>query len=320
VLDAKREVLLANHSALTLLGHEHLLGKVIDPYSPQLVERLRQWQINPSMASRSMTTSAIGPVLRPGFIALTRGTHRHTLVFLDDLSQISQQAQQLKLAALGRLTAGIAHEIRNPLGAISHAAQLLEESEELSGPDQRLSQIIQDQSRRMNLVIENVLQLSRRRQTEPHLLDLKSWLERFVIDLRGRLSAHQAVHLDIGLGTLTTRMDAEQLQQVMTNLVENALRYSGQLHQKAQVWLRLFHDPYSDLPSLEVLDDGPGVADEHLTKIFEPFFTTEAKGTGLGLYLSRELCESNQANLDYIPREGGASCMRITFAHPFKLS
>jgi len=102
--------------------------------------------------------------------------------------------------------------------------------------------------------------------------------------------------------------------------VQNGLRYSGQLHEKAQVWLKLFHDPRSELPSLEVLDDGPGVATEHLTKIFEPFFTTESKGTGLGLYLSRELCESNQANLDYTPREGGGSCMRITFAHPFKLS
>ena len=320
VLDADRQVLLANDSALELLGHERLLGEVIDPYSPQLVERLRQWQINPSMAARSITTSAIGPVLRPGFIALTRGSQRHTLIFLDDLSKIAQQAQQLKLAALGRLTAGIAHEIRNPLGAISHAAQLLHESEELTGPDRRLSEIIQDQSRRMNLVIENVLQLSRRRQTEPHLLDLRQWLETFVSDLRARLPEGQAVHLEIGPGLLTTRMDAEQLVQVMTNLTQNGLRYSGQMHARAQVWLRLFHAPHSELPSLEVLDNGPGVAREHLTKLFEPFFTTESKGTGLGLYLSRELCESNQANLDYTPREGGGSCMRITFAHPFKLS
>ncbi|MCF7545768.1 ATP-binding protein, partial [Pseudomonas petrae] len=98
------------------------------------------------------------------------------------------------------------------------------------------------------------------------------------------------------------------------------LRYSGQLHEHAQVWLRLFQAPFSELPTLEVLDDGPGVAEEHLAKIFEPFFTTESKGTGLGLYLSRELCESNQASLNYTPREGGGSCMRITFAHPFKLS
>ncbi len=126
--------------------------------------------------------------------------------------------------------------------------------------------------------------------------------------------------MDIGAGVLSTQMDAEQLQQVMSNLVQNGLRYSGQLHEHAQVWLRLFQAPYSELPTLDVLDDGPGVAEEHLAKIFEPFFTTESKGTGLGLYLSRELCESNQASLNYIPREGGGSCMRMTFAHPFKLS
>lgn len=320
VLDAKRTVLLANQSALTLLGHEELLGRNIDDYSLPLVDRLRQWQVNPTLAPRSISTSAIGPVLRAGFIALTRGSHRHTLVFLEDLSQISQQAQQLKLAALGRLTAGIAHEIRNPLGAISHAAQLLGESEELDAADRRLSQIIQDQSRRMNLVIENVLQLSRRRQTEANLLDLKQWLEHFVSELGHSLTADQQVHLQTGPGLLTTRMDAEQLQQVMTNLVQNGLRYSAQYNERANVWLRLFHNPMSELPTLEVLDDGPGVAQEHLTKIFEPFFTTESNGTGLGLYLSRELCESNQANLDYSPREGGGSCMRITFAHPFKLS
>ena len=320
VLDAQRQVLLANHGALTLLGQEHLIGKIIDDYSPQLVDRLQQWQVNPILRPQSIATSALGPVLQPSFIALNRDERRHTLVFLEDLSQISQQAQQLKLAALGRLTAGIAHEIRNPLGAISHAAQLLKESEDLTAPDQRLGQIIHDQSRRMNLVIENVLQLSRRRQAEPQRLDVRRWLEPFIRDVRSAATANQQLHVDIGIGTLTTRMDPEQLTQVLTNLLQNALRYSAKVNERAQVWLKLCHDPISDLPILEVLDDGPGVASEHLTKIFEPFFTTENKGTGLGLYISRELCESNQAHLDYSPREGGGSCFRITFAHPLKLS
>jgi len=320
VLDAQRQVLLANQGALTLLGHEQLIDKTIDDYSPLLVERFRQWLINPMLRPHGVAISAGGLELQPSFIALNRGEQRHTLVFLEDQSQISQQAQQLKLAALGRLTAGIAHEIRNPLGAISHAAQLLKESEELTTPDRRLSQIIHDQSRRMNLVIENVLQLSRRRQAEPKLLDLKGWLEQFVSDFRSSAPADQQLHVEIGAGTLTTRMDPEQLMQVLTNLLQNALRYSAKNHELAQVWLKLFHEPTSDLPILEVLDDGPGVASEQLSKIFEPFFTTESKGTGLGLYISRELCESNQAHLDYRPREGGGSCLRITFAHPLKLS
>jgi len=320
VLDARRRVLLANQSALSLLGHEQLTGQVIDSYSPQLVTRLRQWLVNPALDPHSISTSVSGPILQPGFVALNRGDQRQTLIFLEDLSLISRQAQQLKLAALGRLTASIAHEVRNPLGAISHAAQLLYESEDLHGADRRLGQIIHDQSRRMNRVIENVLQLSRRRDAEPELLDLKSWLETFVVEARSQIMPNQLIHLDISPAPLTTRMDAEQLNQVVNNLLQNALRYSGKHNEQAQVWLRLFQDPTSDQPILEVLDDGQGVADEHLTKLFEPFFTTESKGTGLGLYLSRELCESNQAHLDYTFREGGGSCLRITFAHPLKLS
>ncbi|MEN1836186.1 ATP-binding protein [Pseudomonas lijiangensis] len=320
VLDSRRQVLLANQGALSLLGHEQLVGQVIDQYSPQLVDRLRQWLINPIMAPRSISTSTIGPILQPSFAALNRGDQRQTLIFLEDLSQVAHQAQQLKLAALGRLTAGIAHEIRNPLGAVSHAAQLLNESEELSAPDRRLGQIIHDQSRRINAVIENVLQLSRRRETEPELLDLKAWLENFVADFRSSAPANQNVHTEIGQGMLTTRMDPEQLNQVLSNLLQNGLRYSGKHHEMAQVWLRLFHNQENDLPTLEVLDNGPGVSEQHLAKLFEPFFTTESKGTGLGLYLSRELCESNQAHLDYTLRPEGGSCMRITFAHPFKLS
>ncbi|MNZ68984.1 Sensor protein ZraS [compost metagenome] len=241
-------------------------------------------------------------------------------MFLEDISQIAQQAQQLKLASLGRLTAGIAHEIRNPLGAISHAAQLLQESEVLDGHDRRLTQIIQDQSRRMNLVIENVLQLSRRRQANPQLIDLKYWLYRFAGELRENLRDTERLHLQAGQGSIQTRMDPNQLTQVLTNLVQNGLRYSTQQHGTGQVWLNLFRDSETELPVLEVLDDGPGISPEQQARLFEPFFTTETKGTGLGLYISRELCESNQARIDYKMRNEGGSCFRITFAHPRKLS
>ncbi|WP_328803651.1 sensor histidine kinase [Aquipseudomonas ullengensis] len=321
VLDRQNRVLLANQGAQILLNRNELAGKVLDPHCPDLVKRLQQWQQNPTLRPQSLQIVADGPLLQPSFIFLQRGNEQHTLVFLDDISQITQQAQQLKLASLGRLTAGIAHEIRNPLGAISHAAQLLQESEELESPDRRLAQIIQDHSRRMNLVIENVLQLSRRRQAEPQLLDLKYWLHRFASEFRNSLATlDQTLHLETIGGSLQTRMDPHQLTQVLTNLVQNGLRYSAQKHQLGQVWLKLFRDAESDLPVLEVLDDGPGVPEEQVQHIFEPFYTTDNKGTGLGLYISRELCESNQARLDYKPREGGGSCFRITFAHPRKLS
>ncbi|MDD0844528.1 sensor histidine kinase [Pseudomonas sp. Gutcm_11s] len=320
VLDKQQKVLLANQGALGMLGRNKLENKLLAPNCPELVQRLQQWQHNPTLRPQSLQAIPDGPLLQPSFIPLQRGEERHTLIFLDDISQITQQAQQLKLASLGRLTAGIAHEIRNPLGAISHAAQLLQESEELEEPDRRLAQIIQDHSRRMNMVIENVLQLSRRRQAEPQLLDLRYWLHRFASEFRNSARLDQSLHLDTVSGSLQTRMDPHQLTQVLTNLVQNGLRYSAQVHQLGQVWLRLYRDTESDLPVLEILDDGPGVPAEQLQHIFEPFYTTDNKGTGLGLYISRELCESNQARLDYKPREGGGSCFRITFAHPRKLS
>ncbi|MGE8363053.1 sensor histidine kinase [Pseudomonas sp.] len=320
VLDEQHRVLLANQGALSLLGQTALEGKILDPHCPELIKRLQQWQDNSSLRPPSLQAFADGPTLQPSFIPLQRGEQQHILVFLDDISQIAQQAQQLKLASLGRLTAGIAHEIRNPLGAISHAAQLLQESEDLQGPDQRLAQIIQDHSRRMNLVIENVLQLSRRRQAEPQLLDLKYWLHRFASEFRSAAPVTQRLHLETASGTIQTRMDPHQLNQVLTNLVQNGMRYSAQKHKQGQVWLKLFRDADSDLPVLEILDDGPGVPAEQVHHIFEPFYTTENKGTGLGLYISRELCESNQARLDYKPREEGGSCFRMTFSHPRRLS
>ncbi|WP_260523645.1 sensor histidine kinase [Pseudomonas sp. DNDY-54] len=320
VLDSQERILLANQGALELLGQQELTGERLAPRCPDLIKGLQQWRDNPTLRPRNFKATAEGATLQPSFATLQHGVKQDTLVFLEDISHIAQKAQQLKLASLGRLTASIAHEIRNPLGAISHAAQLLQESEMLDAADLRLTQIIQDHSRRMNLVIENILQLSRRRQAEPQLLDLKYWVHRFASEFRETLPADQQVHVETRGSSLQTRMDPNQLIQVLTNLVQNGLRYSGHNRKQSQVWLKLFRDESSDLPVLEVLDDGPGVPAEQVQNIFEPFFTTENKGTGLGLYISRELCESNQARLDYRERDEGGSCFRIVFAHPRKLS
>lgn len=311
VVDERWRVLLANQQALRLLGSPSLTGSCLDIECPELLRRLRQWQQNPARLPDSLDTPA-GTSLQPGFAALPEETQ--TLIFLEDLSSVARQAQQLKLVSLGRLTASIAHEVRNPLGAISHAAQLLWESEALEPADRRLAQIIQDQSQRMNLIIENVLQLSRRRQAEAQQLDLVPWLEHFVAT-RG-LEPHQQLHLQSPAAPVRTQMDASQLEQVLTNLIQNGLRYSAQQHSQAQVWLHLSRDPHTAQPILEVLDDGPGVPEAQIQHIFEPFFTTDHKGTGLGLYLCRELCESNQAHIHYQHRPEGGSCFRILFAHP----
>lgn len=319
ILDADHRVLQANQSALTLVGNDNLLGRILDPHFPALINALRQWKRNPSFRSGPIKSERSDTELQVSFAQLAHKHSIQTLVFLEDTLQMNQQAQQLKLVSLGRLTAGIAHEIRNPLGAISHAGQLLHESPNLDAADLRLTQIIQDQSRRMNIVIENVLQLSRQQQAVPQPLDLKYWLHRFASEFRNNNAGKRTLHLTIKGRNLHTRMDPNQLVQVLMNLVENGLRHSGKNNGQGQVWLHLYRHPQTDLPTLDVIDDGPGVAVEQRNSLFEPFYTTESKGTGLGLYISRELCESNQARLDYVPREQGA-CFRIIFAHPHKMS
>ena len=320
VLDDQLRVILANQSAHQLLANDFLTGQRLTQLNPALCDRIRQWQANPTLRPNSLQMPSNDVVLQPSFVSLLDAEHQRTLVFLDDAAELAQQVQQLKMASLGRLTAGIAHEIRNPLGAISHAAQLLQESEELEPHDKRLAQIIQDHSRRMNLVIENVLQLSRRRQSEPQLLDLKYWVHRFCADFRERAGENQHLHVHTQAGSIQTRMDPHQLTQVLTNLIDNGLRHSAKRHPQAQVWLNLYKDDESELPVLEIADDGHGIAPDQLNDLFEPFFTTESHGTGLGLYLSKEICENNQAHLTYRHSEHGGSCFTITFAHPRKQS
>lgn len=325
VLDPHHRVLLANPGAqrmlAPLLAGGSLVGLPLEQACPDLMASLRQWSYNPSLRPQGLALGDDARTLQPSFASLQHGAALNTLVFLEDVSEIAQHAQEMKLVSLGRLTAGIAHEIRNPLGAISHAAQLLLESEELSPSDRRLTQIVQDQSRRMNHVIENVLQLSRRRQAAPQLLDLKYWLHRFASEFRQNAPSGQQLHLHTDSGSIQSRFDPHQLTQVLSNLVQNGLRYSARHNgARGQVWMRLWRDPDSGLPTLDILDDGPGLAADQQQHLFEPFYTTDSKGTGLGLYLSRELCESNQAHLAYYPRPEGGSCFRITFAHPRKTS
>lgn len=320
VVDPEQRILLANPASRSLLGQTPMSNEPLGQRFSELQASLQDWTQNPSLTPQSFRGHAEGPVLQPSFAPLQRKGEQDLLIFLEDVSQITQQAQQIKLASLGRLTASIAHEIRNPLGAISHAAQLLQESDDMVQADRRLIQIILNHSQRMNLIIENILQLSRRRQAEPQLLELQPWLLNFCEEQRSALHQHSAIELQITDASLQTQFDPDQLSQVLVNLIQNAVRYSERRHGQGRVTLHLFLEPERKLPALDVLDDGEGISAEVASSLFEPFFTTENKGTGLGLYISRELCESNRARLDHIPTEGEGACFRLTFAHPHTTS
>ena len=300
-----------------------LLGTAQDPAGTTLIAplstRLAAWRGDPNQRQNPFQIDETGPDVRANFSAIRASDDSDVIIFLEDQSELQQQAQQLKLAALGRLSASIAHEIRNPLGAISHAAQLLSESTELDPGDRRLADIMQTHCRRMNEVIANVLELSRRRLPAPERVHLHSWLGSFVEEYRQ--SYGRTVEIEITIDPITTEVliDAGHLRQVLTNLLDNALRYS--VRQTGHNSARLIGgvDLLSDRPYLNVIDSGPGVPADRIASLFEPFFTTEITGTGLGLYISRELCEANQARLSYLPGEPQGSCFRIAFAHPRRI-
>ena len=239
------------------------------------------------------------------------------MIFLEDTSLIEDRVQQAKLAALGRLSASIAHEIRNPLGAMSHAGQLLAESPSISTDDQRLTDIIRLNARRVSQIVESVLALSRRGQSRPERLQLTPWVDDFAREFVQTLELYEgAVSVVEGAPEIEVRMDPTHLHQVLWNLCDNAVKYASAAAGAIAVEITCGVLEQSGRPFLDVADRGPGIKPDKVEQIFEPFYTTQSGGTGLGLYISRELAERNGASLRYQPRPGGGSAFRIVFADP----
>ncbi|HUW76250.1 MAG TPA: HAMP domain-containing sensor histidine kinase, partial [Gallionella sp.] len=230
------------------------------------------------------------------------------VIFLEDMRRVRAEAQQIKLAALGRLTANIAHEVRNPLSAISYATELLQE-ELADSRNRRLLQIVLDNTLRINQIVENVMQLNRRDRAQPEIFGLSAVLRNFVeeFDLAERHAGVMQLH-EMTPGEVS--FDRGHFRQVLWNLCSNALRYG----RKVPGSLVLKMGAENGRVTLVVQDDGPGITAEHQGKLFEPFFTTAQNGTGLGLYIAKELCEANGARLEYhadAARPGACFC--ITF-------
>jgi two-component system sensor histidine kinase PilS (NtrC family) len=218
-----------------------------------------------------------------------------TVIFMQDVSEIENQAQQLKLASMGRLTASIAHEVRNPLSAISYATSLM--GEEISDPAQdRLISIVGDNVTRLNQMIEDILKLSRKAQLRAEPVELVPLLAEIVDEFESTHNLRKGlIHLG-RMGHYRTWFDPLHLREVVVNLLANAVRYAS--GRAASIRLNLVANAGSRL-ELHVQDDGPAIAPEVRAHLFEPFYTTSSKGTGLGLYLARELCLNNGAMLDY---------------------
>jgi len=313
VVDDANRVHRWNESAWSLIGNPKSGQRDLGSVAPELSRRLYHWRTTGKIDATAVALADGVPEVIPRFTRLSSNDDENVLIFLDDTSLVSRRAEELTLSSLGRLSASIAHEIRNPLAAISYSAQLLAESEAMSEEDKRMVEIINNHCGRVNEIVENILQLSRRERSRPESLDLSVWAQHFVDEYKdGNDIGADQLRAITQARQVEALADPQQLQQVVWNLVQNALRYGRQPGEPARVAVvaRMLTD--KGPPLIEVVDRGPGIPPKVAAQIFEPFFTTHEYGTGLGLYLARTMCEANQATLEFVPVAGGGSCFRIT--------
>jgi two-component system sensor histidine kinase PilS (NtrC family) len=319
VVDPADKIRLINESAAQILGDvDAVPGALVGEVSPRLLYSLSTWrQRAGGVGSPASFVAADGArLIQPHFAPLGEEPHGATLIFLEDTSLMAERIQQSKLASLGRLSASIAHEIRNPVGAMSHAGQLLAESPALGAVERRLTDIIRNNSQRVSTIINNVLQLSRREATRPERLTLNAWLDDFVGEFCETMQVPaEHIALRVEGGDLEVRFDPSHLHQVVWNLCDNSIKY-GQAASGPRVEIRVGRLKPYDRPYLEVADRGAGIETSLVDRIFEPFFTGRKGGTGLGLFIARELAQLNRAVLLYEPRAEGGSLFRIVFADP----
>jgi len=306
IANKNQHIQMANEASLRLLNLSVLPLNLAD-ISEHLSRAFEDWLANPEQDFVLLKLSNRSAI-HSRFMPLPTVHEFFYMIIFEDIALYNQRLQQSKLASLGRLTASIAHEIRNPLGAISHAGQLLSENPHLSTQDLRLTKIIQTHSNRVNHIIEDILQLSRRSDSRREKIYLKSWLTQYM----SNFMLEQGVNADTfnllqSNEDLCAFIDPGHLKQIMDNLCQNALKYGksevGPIILRATLFLQA--------PCIEVIDNGSGINNENISHLFEPFFTTSSCGTGLGLYISRELAELNQAKLSYHLTNGNRSCFRL---------
>ena len=313
-------ILMANNAALELLGNNDIHPQTnIKDISPDLYKRFIDWNNHAVQNHQPIQQTQGLPDIQPGFSHIDQSDNINeklkgrTLIFLEDATKLTQRFQQMKLASLGRLTASIAHEIRNPLAAINHAGQLLGETAK-DGADAKLTNIINTQVIRLNGIVENVLQLSRQQRGTPEVIDLYQWLAQFREEFVATNKLLEAqIQINIIPKNIDILFDVSQLHQVMWNLCFNAINHSNKELAEIMININGGIDENTKQPYIDIIDNGPGINEETQTHIFEPFFTTNAKGTGLGLYITKEVIESNRAKIRLRSPATGGTCFRIYF-------
>jgi two-component system sensor histidine kinase PilS (NtrC family) len=305
VVDQQLRLRQLNEQARALLALPATAGEnaLLEDFAPALAALLRNWMAGNLEGEGRHHLTIDGRELQLRIAQVGAGREQGAVVFVGDLSQLQSQAQQLKLAALGRLTANIAHEIRNPLSAISHAAQLLLEDADQDATQQRLLNIVGANVQRLDNMVRDVLQLNRRDRARPEAIRPDTFLAEFHAQFCQTENIPEgAFTLGVSAGAPALLFDPSHLQQILWNLCRNAWRHST----KSPGSVKLLLGASGSRVQIDVVDDGSGVSNDSLAHLFEPFFTTETSGTGLGLYIARELCEANGARIEYIAPARGA--------------
>ncbi len=308
-LNADLTIRLTNSAAANMIGDKVILGGMyLKDVLPQVAIEMDVWMATGDEYSATINFDGVSALV--SFERINGGI---ILVFLDDHEKISRQLQDEKLASLGKLTASIAHEIRNPLGAISHAGQLLAESPGLADQDKRLTEIIHDHSERLNAIIKSILHLSRKKTVEKTKIGLDEWLDKFVYDfsIEKYIDVKQ-IQISLKDSQLYIETDISAFEQIMWNLCGNAFNYSQNSDGKPKVLIEV--EKVGKMTAIDVINYGTKIDERHIGRIFEPFFTTSSSGTGLGLYLCKELCNNNKIKLSYIKDFAEGTCFRLVFS------
>ncbi|MDR3158312.1 MAG: histidine kinase [Zoogloeaceae bacterium] len=306
VVDGAGGILNSNPQARDILARADIEGAMLADFVPALAHGYQDWRADP--ARDALEFSSVGEREVAARFVPTQASNNAALIFLEDLGKLRETAQQLKLAALGQLTASIAHEIRNPLAAISHASELFMEEAGNAPPllQTRLIRIVRDNTLRLERIIQDVLVLGRQHTRQPgaaaERVPLRQYLEEFARALQAQEGLEEGVLQTRADEAMEFRFNSEQLRQVLWNLVMNALRYASRQPGAVRLEAR---DSGGKGVELHVIDDGPGIAHELRDQIFDPFFTTSVRGTGLGLHIARELCAANGMRLALGEGPGG---------------
>ena len=315
-LDHKRRISMMNEYAWFLMGSPKVRELLLSDLSPRLDRTVEKWLADPGLEVIPMILETSQAQVAPAFAALPGIEGPGALVFLNDESVVSRRALELSANSLAKLSGSIAHEIRNPLAALTHAAQLLDESPTITLNDMRLTNIILDQSKRMNGIVENILQLSRQEQSRPEPVELNAFLKGLAEEFKSSQGAKTLdFHLVIEAGKTFVVFDRSQLHQCLWKLLDNTIHHAS-VKRQPRVQLGMRKDLSASYCVISVQDNGPGIPKSRLADIFEPFYTTRKEGSGLGLYIARQLCDANQCELtvDSQPGVGTSFHLRMGLA------